>query len=354
MIPVFRDMSVDGSASGSERILLDENPQRRRVVGFDIDIEAGIKDMNDLLDKLVKLKVDEELPDLVERLNSVYGFAKRTLQDNVSTSTASTSALTSSAPSSSVSKEIHFGDPDDASKQYTYDNSDVNELGRGAFGKVFKCFRCSDVDKSEPFAVKVALDVRSFNEDLIKEVNAMNDFDHPNIIHFSDSFASYGNYFYSVMELVEGCELQKCGCYSEVDAKPIIMQLFKGLCYLHHERNPPFMHRDIKPANIMVLNKPDPRTGALVKLIDFGLTKRLESRAPMTPLMGTPVYMAPEVSVSDSYNTPADCYSLGGTIYFMLTGSHPKDDGASLDDLLMVTHLHLHHGKKVRKKHIKL
>jgi len=264
-----------------------------------------INELQSLLTTIEKLESNKKTQDLINQLNSAKDILQGALKTAYSVSTDTDSSLAPSkekitfkdaAPGRKSSfQEIYFGDSE---IQYKYSKDDV--LGTGSFGTVYKCFISSDEDKSEPFAVKVPNKINkdSFNGDFfIKEAEALNVLDHPNIIRFYNSFFRHGKYFYSVMEFVEGRELEKCGIYSEADAKPIIMQLFKGLHYLHNERKPPFMHRDIKPENVMVLNKLDPERGALVKFVDFGLTKRLQdSKAVLKTIAGTHNYMAPEVA----------------------------------------------------------
>jgi hypothetical protein len=119
--------------------------------------------------------------------------------------------------------------------------------------------------------------------------------------------------------------------FTEPEAAPIFRQLCDAVHYLHCERNPPFIHRDIKPQNIMIMDPPD-KDGTLVKLVDFRIAKRITgTRDPMTQGQGTAGYIAPEVDHPEldengeliPYGVAADCYSLGCTLYYMLTKRHP-------------------------------
>jgi serine/threonine protein kinase len=92
------------------------------------------------------------------------------------------------------------------------------------------------------------------------------------------------------------------------------------------------IHRDIKPENILVLNDLDSKTGVpVIKILDFGLSKHTGGGSVAKTFVGTPCYLAPEVEAASlhtgsSYDTPADCWSLGAVLYVMLVAHFPEFD----------------------------
>ena len=103
---------------------------------------------------------------------------------------------------------------------------------------------------------------------------------------------------------------------TEAHASSIMRQAFYALCYLHQNR---ICHRDIKPENFLLYKEDDP---SHIKLIDFGLAKRVNPNEIMNKPNGTPYYIAPEV-LKGSYTTQCDVWSMGVIMYIMLCGKPP-------------------------------
>lgn len=93
-------------------------------------------------------------------------------------------------------------------------------------------------------------------------------------------------------------------------------QAFYALCYLHEHS---ICHRDIKPENFLLYKEND---DTHIKLIDFGLAKKVAKNELMSTPNGTPYYIAPEV-LKGSYTTQCDTWSMGVVMYIMLTGRPP-------------------------------
>ena len=93
-------------------------------------------------------------------------------------------------------------------------------------------------------------------------------------------------------------------------------QAFYALCYLHNNK---ICHRDIKPENFLLFKQDD---DSYVKLIDFGLAKRVSRNEVMNAPNGTPYYIAPEV-LKGSYTTQCDNWSMGVVMFIMLSGKPP-------------------------------
>ncbi len=162
-----------------------------------------------------------------------------------------------------------------------------------------------------------------------QEASVLARLDHPNLPKVSDYFTHQGRE-YLVMDFVPGHDLreiideaQKENCFLE-ESKVLDWadQLCSALSYLH-KQTPPILHRDIKPSNIKLTP-----TG-LIKLVDFGLVKLLTNDEARTVTVvqgqGTAAYTPLEQYGGDDIHTDirSDVYSLGATLYHLLTGRSP-------------------------------
>lgn len=168
-----------------------------------------------------------------------------------------------------------------------------------------------------------------------REMEIIGGLDHPNIVRASDAGEEDGMH-YLVMDHVDGLDLsrlvRRVGPLPVAEACEIVRQAAEGLAYVHDAK---LVHRDIKPSNLMLT-----RDGT-VKILDLGLAmlgeQYLEGENNLTTigqLMGTLDYMAPE-QAADSHQVDirADVYSLGATLYKLLTG-HAPFSGAPYNTLL--------------------
>jgi tRNA A-37 threonylcarbamoyl transferase component Bud32 len=159
------------------------------------------------------------------------------------------------------------------------------------------------------------------------EARAAAKLDDPNIVRAYD-IDNDGNTHYIVMEYVEGQDLHQLvrdkGPLQYEKAADYIAQVARGLAHAHDMG---LVHRDIKPANCL-LDKHD-----TVKLLDMGLARLVDDEASLTldnneNVLGTADYLAPEQALnSHKADARADIYSLGCTLYFLLTGHPPFPDG---------------------------
>lgn len=162
-------------------------------------------------------------------------------------------------------------------------------------------------------------------QSLITEANLMKRLDHPALPRIVDIIED-GHTIYVVMDYVEGESLKKVmrdagGPMAEDDVISWGIQLCDVLEYLH-TRTPPVIYRDMKPSNVML------REDGTVKLIDFGIAREYkEGHTSDTQILGTRGYAAPE-QFSRTVQTDArtDIYSLGVTLYTLVTGRSPSDD----------------------------
>lgn len=192
-------------------------------------------------------------------------------------------------------------------------------IGKGHFSDVFIA---SDRATGDKFAVKVIKkdknDMEKSKKFIRREVKVLSTTDHPNLVRAVDFFSSSGKP-HIVMEYVAGGSLRdlirKRGYLSEPEARPVVSGVLAGLAYLH-ERN--IVHRDMKPENVLMVREDWP------KITDFGLATFLDKEdRNIHSMVGTPSYVAPEVIRNVPYGPPADVWSCGILLYFMLSGERP-------------------------------
>lgn len=201
----------------------------------------------------------------------------------------------------------------------------LGKLGAGAMASVFKARQLS-LDRL--VAIKVLPRKFSSNPQFIErfyaEGRAAAQLNHPNIVQAYD-VGKAGDYHYFVMEFVDGRtvydDIVKNKRFSEADALDIVIQIAEALQHAH-ERG--LIHRDVKPKNIMINRQ------GMAKLADMGLARAVSDKemaeAEAGKAFGTPYYISPEqIRGEVDIGSPADIYSLGATLYHMVTGSVPFD-----------------------------
>jgi serine/threonine-protein kinase len=170
----------------------------------------------------------------------------------------------------------------------------------------------------------------------LREARASACLDHPNIVRTFD-LCEEGRLLYLVMEYVEGISLQALvGRHGPLDLTAACHYARQVAFGLQHAHDRGFVHRDVKPANLLL-----DRDG-VVKLLDLGLvrseseaasglTRKLDNRS----ILGTADYVAPEQAVDSSgVDHRADLYSLGATLYFLLTGRTLFPEGRTAQKLV--------------------
>ena len=213
----------------------------------------------------------------------------------------------------------------------------LEEINRGGMGVIYKA-RQEGLNRI--VALKVIAPNRLSNPNALnrfkREVRAAALLSHPNIVTVFQTDLD-GPVPYLAMEFVPGIDLNKlvkqAGPIAPADACYYVTQAAHGL---QHAFEQGLVHRDIKPHNLMVSPSPltpaPGQTGKLprVKILDLGLARVLGSQADVSELtrdgifLGTPDFVAPEQAEdSRQADSRADLYSLGGTLYFLLTGEVP-------------------------------
>lgn len=201
----------------------------------------------------------------------------------------------------------------------------MGKLGAGAMATVFKAKQLS-LDRL--VAIKVLPRKFSSNAQFIErfyaEGRAAAQLNHPNIVQAFD-VGKAGDYHYFVMEFVDGRtvfdDIVKHKRFSESEAIDIAIQTAEALLHAH-ERG--LIHRDVKPKNIMI------NQDGVAKLADMGLARAISDKeaaeAEAGKAFGTPYYISPEqIRGEKAIGPPSDIYSLGATLYHMVTGNVPFD-----------------------------
>jgi serine/threonine-protein kinase len=199
----------------------------------------------------------------------------------------------------------------------------IEKLGQGAMGTVYKARQLS---MNRLVAIKMLhpryADKPELLKRLIGEAHLAAKLSHNNIVQAID-VGQAGPLHYFVMEYVPGttikAELEEGKTYSEKEAVEIALQIAQALQHAHRRG---LVHRDIKPANIILT------LDGIAKLADLGMARetedRVRARAEKGLTIGTPYYIAPEqVRGEEDIDFRADIYSLGATLYHMVTGQPP-------------------------------
>jgi len=199
----------------------------------------------------------------------------------------------------------------------------LGKLGAGAMAAVYKARQIS-LDRT--VAIKILPKKFSTNPQFIErfyaEGRAAAALNHPNIVQAYD-VGKAGELYYFVMEYVEGRtvydDIVTHKRFGEKDAIEIVMQVAEALQHAHAKG---LIHRDVKPKNIIITRE------GVAKLADMGLARAVSDKemaeAEVGKAFGTPYYISPEqIRGEKNIGPQADIYSLGATLYHMVTGSVP-------------------------------
>ncbi len=200
-------------------------------------------------------------------------------------------------------------------------NYQINaHLGQGGMGNVF---RATDIMLGREVALKMLhpqLTIQSqFLERFKKEARVLAQLLHPNIAVIYNFIEQGGNHF-MVMEYVDGTNLDDLlKRYKALPPEfviPVFIQALEGLQHAHRKN---IFHRDIKPSNLMLT--PD----GTVKLMDFGIAKIAgeQKMTQVNKIVGTVEFMAPELIEGKDASASSDIYSMGVTLYELISGKLP-------------------------------
>jgi eukaryotic-like serine/threonine-protein kinase len=197
----------------------------------------------------------------------------------------------------------------------------VSPLGSGGFGSVYLA---QDTWIDKKVAIKVPHRQGLDFGELLREPRLLASVSHPNIVAITTA-EKQDNIFFIVMEYVPGETLEN------LIAARGVLDLNRALDYtcqicnaVDHAHRQGVIHRDLRPANVLVTEQD------MLKVADFGTSRFLEIAAHGTTVIGSPPYMAPEQFHGKAVFA-SDLYSLGVTMYQMLTGVLPYDTPAPAD-----------------------
>ncbi|KAM3138205.1 hypothetical protein pb186bvf_009668 [Paramecium bursaria] len=205
--------------------------------------------------------------------------------------------------------------PEKRIQQYGFNMKAV--IGKGSYGIVFVG---KDMDSEHPVAIKVIDNntiMESNNLDLLqKEIDIMKKLQHSNIVQLIDVFQTQNN-TYLISEYCNGPDLRQFilqkKSIPEEQAIKYIKQIINGVKEII---NGGFIHRDLKPANIVLNNN-------ICKITDFGFSRPFTQDQTMESLVGTPLYMAPQILTRQPYTSKCDIWSIGLIFYEMIYGRTP-------------------------------
>jgi serine/threonine-protein kinase len=203
-------------------------------------------------------------------------------------------------------------------------------IAAGAMGSVYTAY-------DEVLARRVALKIVSapankqddLYQDALREARVQASINHPNVAQVYAMSEDMGQP-YIIMELIEGGsvlgEIKAHGPVEESDALRIGINAAGGL---FAAQKLGLLHRDMKPANLLLTRD------RIAKVTDFGLAERVKNQGE-GKVVGSPYYMAPEIAQGKVADHRADIYSLGATLFHMLTGQPPfRKEGATPREIVL-------------------
>lgn len=212
----------------------------------------------------------------------------------------------------------------DTAGDFEYSRKDL--IGHGAFAVVFKGRHKKKTDWE--VAIK-SINKKNLSKSQIllgKEIKILKELQHENIVALYD-VQETPNFVFLVMEFCNGGDLadylQAKGTLREDTLRVFLQQIAAAMRILNSKG---IIHRDLKPQNILLSytgRKKSSVSGIRIKIADFGFARYLQSNMMAATLCGSPMYMAPEVIMSQNYDAKADLWSIGTVIYQCLVGKPP-------------------------------
>lgn len=205
----------------------------------------------------------------------------------------------------------------------------LQKVAMGGMGSVYKA-RHKALDRIvcvKILAPSLTTDKKAV-ELFLTEARAIAEIEHPNIVQVYNVGKEKG-YYFIVMGYVEGQTLSQMVKKQKNIPLDTILDLFEGvLLGLDAAHAKGIIHRDIKPSNILINAAMQP------KIVDFGIAKKVDKEkgsTKTTELAGTAYFIAPEQALGRDLDTRADLYSVGASLYYVLTGHFPYNGKNTID-----------------------
>ncbi|XP_035514208.1 serine/threonine-protein kinase ULK1a isoform X2 [Morone saxatilis] len=199
-------------------------------------------------------------------------------------------------------------------------------IGHGAFAVVFKGRHKEKRDWEVAVKCINKKNLAKSQALLGKEIKILKELKHENIVRLLD-YQEMGGCVYLVMEYCNGGDLAEYlhskGTLSEDTIRVFLQQIAQAMKVLQSKG---ILHRDLKPQNILLCHPEGRRSSPIntcIKIADFGFARHLQTNTMAATLCGSPMYMAPEVIMSQHYDAKADLWSIGTIVYQSLTGKAP-------------------------------
>ncbi|CAB3396936.1 unnamed protein product [Caenorhabditis bovis] len=192
------------------------------------------------------------------------------------------------------------------------------ELGKGAYGTVYRATERATGKTWAAKMVQVRPGVKK--ENVIHEISIMNQLHHDKLLNLHEAF-DMGNEMWLIEEFVSGGELfekilEDDSLMSEEEVRDYMHQILLGVQHMHHNQ---IVHLDLKPENILLKSK----NSTELKIIDFGLARKLDPKKSVKLLFGTPEFCAPEVVNYQPVGLSTDMWTVGVISYVLLSGLSP-------------------------------
>ncbi|KAJ8264559.1 hypothetical protein GJAV_G00150690 [Gymnothorax javanicus] len=206
------------------------------------------------------------------------------------------------------------------------------KLGVGKFGQVF-CLTHKETGRvcaGKFYKARGSKDKAAAR----REIELMNHLHHPKLVQCLGAY-EYRSQIVMVMEYIAGGELferivDENFEHTETTSVSYMQQILDGVQYMHQQS---IVHLDLKPENIVCVNT----TGTLIKIIDFGLARKLDPAKPLMVMHGTPEFVAPEVISFEPVDLATDMWSIGVICYILLSGESPFQGNSDAETLALVT-----------------
>ena len=204
------------------------------------------------------------------------------------------------------------------------------KIGSGGYADVYKAYKKKA--PSEVVAIK-AVQRASLSpgatDSLITEIRLLKNLKHDHIVQLKD-FMCDENYIYIIMEHCNGGDLshfiRSRHRLPETACQRFLQQLAAALFFIRQQN---IAHFDLKPQNILLQSRRNP----VVKIGDFGLAQHLPDSCSLSKVMGSPLYMAPEILLKNKYDAKVDLWSVGVILYECLFGKAPYSS-STMEELI--------------------